>query len=409
MAVWNQLKGQSYISDHRVRHLLTQAAIALDSDIGMFVGAEAYKAAGGTITKDLFSADDEGFMDDAALVRRLALEKLEATAKELRQQWAWTKAVLDLEYGELHQYARVEPKPGKLPPELAEELGRIEQRLSELEDIGRDEFTDELMAEAARLEERRTEIEEIAEGLAVYSEKDRKRAGSIVTIGDDGEFCLHQGLVDRATMRKDGADTGEADDVAEDDTGDGFDPAMSSDDEDEDTVQSSSGAELALRKELGFNQSLVDDLKAHRLQITRAHLLGNFHVAFDLAFYSLCVDVFARHSYRSRPLELRATQSPLRSSLNDLAGTLADRFLEDDRSKLKLDWLQLPPAQGFAALAALPWDEKEHLFAWCIASCLKPQLSIEDRADPVPESAGRRLEISFADYWRPRRPITGAA
>jgi ParB family transcriptional regulator, chromosome partitioning protein len=48
MAVWNQLKGQSYISDHRVRHLLTQAAIALDSDIGMFVGAEAYKAAGGT-------------------------------------------------------------------------------------------------------------------------------------------------------------------------------------------------------------------------------------------------------------------------------------------------------------------------------------------------------------------------
>jgi ParB family chromosome partitioning protein len=72
LAVWNQLKSNSYISAHRVRHLLTEAAIALDSDLGMFVGAEPYRAAGGTITQDLFSADDEGFMDDAALARRLA-------------------------------------------------------------------------------------------------------------------------------------------------------------------------------------------------------------------------------------------------------------------------------------------------------------------------------------------------
>ena len=31
----------------------------------------------------------------------------------------------------------------------------------------------------------------------------------------------------------------------------------------------------------------------------------------------------------------------------------------------------------------------------------EPQLAIEDRADPVTESAGRRLAIPFADYWRP--------
>ena len=37
-------------------------------------------------------------MIDTALVRRLAIEKLEAKAAELRAQWAWTKAVLDPEY-----------------------------------------------------------------------------------------------------------------------------------------------------------------------------------------------------------------------------------------------------------------------------------------------------------------------
>ena len=52
-------------------------------------------------------------MDDAALVRRLAIEKLEAKAAELRPQWAWTKAVLDLEYGFMAQYARVAAAAGR--------------------------------------------------------------------------------------------------------------------------------------------------------------------------------------------------------------------------------------------------------------------------------------------------------
>ena len=52
-------------------------------------------------------------------------------------------------------------------------------------------------------------------------------------------------------------------------------------------------------------------------------------------------------------------------------------------------------------LAALPPQEKQRLFAWCIAATLEPQLAIERRADPVIEAAGRRLGIGFEDYWRP--------
>ena len=70
-----------------------------------------------------------------------------------------------------------------------------------------------------------------------------------------------------------------------------------------------SRAEQAMRKECGFSQSLVDDLKAHRLQIARAHLAADFGVAFDLALYALCIDLFDRFGYRSRPLDLRATET----------------------------------------------------------------------------------------------------
>jgi ParB family chromosome partitioning protein len=80
--VWAQLKDHSYISPHAVRRLLTESAMPLDCDLGPFVGAESYEAAGGRTTRDLFSGDADGFMDDAALVRRLALEKRPGMAEE---------------------------------------------------------------------------------------------------------------------------------------------------------------------------------------------------------------------------------------------------------------------------------------------------------------------------------------
>ena len=206
---------------------------------------------------------------------------------------------------------------------------------------------------------------------------------------------MHQGLVERAALRNGAA--------ADNSEGDGDEEALSPEAEDEDDQAPGPRltSEQQLRKACGFSQSLVENLKAHRLQITRAHLAADFEVAFDLALYALCVDLFEHFGYRSHPLELRVTETAPRCSLNDLSGSPADRLLETHGCALDLDWLKLPPAQGFAALAALPSESKQRLFAWCIASCLKPQLAIEDRADPVIECAGRRLGIPFADYWRP--------
>jgi len=94
---------------------------------------------------------------------------------------------------------------------------------------------------------------------------------------------------------------------------------------------------------------------------------------------------------------LRATENQPRSSMNDLAGTGADRWLTTEKQVLELGWLELPAAEGFAALAALAPQEKQRLFAWCIAATLKPQLSIEGGADPAIEAAGCRLAIGFED------------
>jgi ParB family transcriptional regulator, chromosome partitioning protein len=75
---------------------------------------------------------------------------------------------------------------------------------------------------------------------------------------------------------------------ADHDGDDPYDPSLSEDQDDE-GFRPSLGAEQALRKEYGFSQLLIDDLKAHRLQITRAHLAAEFTVAFDLALYGVLV------------------------------------------------------------------------------------------------------------------------
>ncbi|MGE3282585.1 MAG: ParB/RepB/Spo0J family partition protein [Alphaproteobacteria bacterium] len=401
LAVWGQIKDQHYVSAHQVRRLLTGSAVPLDSDLGLFVGVEAYEKAGGQVTRDLFSTEDKGFLDDAALVNRLAIEKLEQKAAELRANWAWAKAVLDPDYGFLSQYRRIEPQPAEYSPEIAAELDRIEARLEELGELPDEELGDDLMMEAARLEERRDEIVEATEAEEVYSEADRKRAGVIVTVGDEGGFLIHRGLIER-TPGAVAADTGEQDDSAPD----GGDAGGSSDGS-RTVTRFMSGQhsramspEQQIRKQCGFSQGHIDDLKAYRLQITRAYLAGDFAVAFDLALYALCTDLIG-HGYRDHSLDLRATETPLRSTLNDLAATPADRLLTVHETALDTAWLDLPPAQGFAALSVLPAEAKQRLFAWCIALMLKPQLAIEDGADPVIEAAGRRLAIPFADLWRP--------
>ncbi len=390
LAVWRQVKDQSYLGAHTVRRLLTQGAVALHCDLGAFVGLASYEAAGGKLTRDLFSSEDEGFLDDAALVRRLATEKLEAKAAELRAEWAWAKAVLDPDYRFTAQFGRVEPQPAELPPEIAAEIEQIEQRLAAFEEFTDDDWTDERMAEATRLEERHAALSQTTEALAVYAAEDRAIAGCVVTIGDDGEFLVYAGLVDRSAQR---ADPGAAPDIRDD-----------NDETPQPRGHQPSGRSLtagqATRKECGFSQGLVDDLKAHRLQITKAHLAADFGVAFDLALYSMCADLLS-HGYRPRTLDLKAIETRPRSSLNDLANTPADRLLEAQRSALDTGWLALPPVQGFAALSALPPKAKQRLFAWCIAASLNGQLAVEDRPDLVLESAGQRLAVPFADYWRP--------
>lgn len=388
-AVWTQVRASYHPSAHGVRRLLTETAVAITSRLGRFVGVEVYEAAGGHVLRDLFSDRDDGYLEDAGLVRKLALEKLETRAKALEAEWSWAKAMLDPDYGFAAEFGRVHPRPIGLPEAVAREIERIDARLDEVEELDETAWTEAVQAEVEKLADRRQELDAVLRAHMDFTAEDRARAGCVVTIGPDGEEQVHAGLVPREALEAE-ARNGHAED---------FDPAPRAGRSD--MAAAALSPEQSLRKETGVSQVLIEDLKAHRLQITKAHLAADFDTAFDLALYSLCLG--AHHGgYRANPLDLRATPTHQRSSLNDLDGTPADRRLTARRETLPCAWLTLPPAEGFAALCALPAGKKQALFAWCVAQCLEAQLSFEDRADPVIERAGQRLGIDFAAHWRPR-------
>lgn len=386
LAVWKQVRNEHYgVSHHTVRRLLTEKSIAAGSRLGRFVGAEAYEQAGGRVTRDLFSERDDGYLDDVKLVHKLALQKLEAKAKELEATWKWAKPMLEPDYGFTAEFARVYPQPVDVPAEITEELERLDQREDELMSVEEDDWTEELEAEADRLAVRREELQQIVQEHVAYSDDDCKRAGCIVTIGHDGDFQVYEGLIPRDEI------VGDSDGHA------GEAPGETPSGE---PVAAPLSGEQAVRKAHGFSQGLIDDLKAHRLQITKAHLAEDFEIAFDVALYSLCIDIL-HLGYRADPLDLRAVQTHEHSSLGDLKDTPAAQRLAARRDALHLAWLSLPPAEGFAEMFALSSEAKQALFAWCIAQTLQPQLAFEDKANPVTEQVGERLGIDFAAHWRP--------
>ena len=197
-AVWAELKAQHYgPSVWQIRRLVTEGRMPATSAVARFVGAQAYEAAGGALTRDLFAEEDESgtWYDDPTLLRKLALDRLEAAAEQLRTKWAWAEARVEVEWSDTARFARIRPKPGEPTADEAKETEQLTVRRDELRDLDDEDWTEETESEFDRIEARLEEIDRAVSARAVFRRKDRQMAGAIVTVADDGSLHVIQGLV----------------------------------------------------------------------------------------------------------------------------------------------------------------------------------------------------------------------
>ena len=73
--VWETINKSGYDEPYQIRRLLTERAVRASDKRALFVGLDTYEAAGGNVLRDLFEADSGGWLEDVALLERLAAHR----------------------------------------------------------------------------------------------------------------------------------------------------------------------------------------------------------------------------------------------------------------------------------------------------------------------------------------------
>ncbi|MBA3881097.1 MAG: DNA-binding protein, partial [Sphingobium sp.] len=134
--VWEQVNQGHHVPAYHIRRLLTEDAISASDRRVRFIGIDAYTEAGGYVMRDLFSSDEDGWLQDPALVELLVSEKLSELAQEIGAEgWKWVEAAVDLPYGCERGKRRI---VGTTVPLTDDEQARRDVLVEEYDRIGDD-------------------------------------------------------------------------------------------------------------------------------------------------------------------------------------------------------------------------------------------------------------------------------
>lgn len=304
---------------------------------------------------------------------------------------------LSVDYGAFRSFGRVYPQDIEPDADLLAEENNLIARDEELAaaNDGAD-WTDAEADEYYAIEPRLRAIEALQKARQPYAAADQAIAGCVVTIGHDGALRVEKGLV-------------RPDDIP-------VTPKQSNDAIDGDSPVSTNGPNVTLptssapvpisdpattlRKADGISASLADDLRATRQHILRAHLAGDYDVAFDAMLYALCEQALSP-SYGTEALNISI--NPFLAQNRDMLhpDTVAQKMLDALEQDLTVEWMTLEKPDDFRAMSALPVSQKQSLFAWAVGLSIKPQLLSDNHPTPIIEEIGARLDVDVAACWRP--------
>lgn len=176
----------------RIVQLLTHEKMKTTDHRFRFIGEDAYIAAGGAITRDLFDDRDTGYAEDSALVLRLATERLTAMTPEvLAQGWKWIEVDPALTYDTLRTFTRIHPRRLELNEDDAARLSALAEEYDRLAEDG-DTPDDET---SERLDTIDAEMESLRDKERAFDPAEMALAGGWLALHNDGSVKLELGYV----------------------------------------------------------------------------------------------------------------------------------------------------------------------------------------------------------------------
>jgi ParB family chromosome partitioning protein len=348
-----------------------------------FVGLEAYEAAGGGIRRDLFADADQGiYLTDAALIDRLAQDKLAGIADEVRREgWAWVEAVPAATYADLQAFQRAPKERRKPNAREAKRIAKLHAKVLEVgEALDAVESEDEEKAEALQEEGERLgeQLEALETELLAYGSTVRAAAGAIVTLDRQGEPVIHRGLLRDAEAKA-------LRTLAR--VQNGIDPE---DTEDEDGPAP---------KKAGISEKLARRLSAHRTAALQIELARNPQASLAALVHGMVQRVLQNAHAVALPIGISVRpqdrlegyapdwpQSPAAVALRELQQAWGEKLPDDD-------------AELFAVLLALPQDELVRLLAVCVASTVDVVSSREH--DAPGKVLAQAVGLDMVTWWTP--------
>jgi ParB family chromosome partitioning protein len=396
--VWEGLAGAYNKEPYYIRRQLTETAIRASDKRACFVGVAAYEAARGIVMRDLFEQDNGGWLQDAALLDRLAIAKLTFEAETLRAEgWRWIEVALEFPYGHAAGLRRLTGTAAEVSAEeqarheaLCEEFDRLNEEYADADDLPEEV--------ARRLDELEAELQAFADRPEIYDPADIARAGAFVSIANDGAVQIARGYVRREDeVPAAGAPDGSTDGSA---GGSARRPIIITVGGDAGSADAEAGDEDDGIKPL--SERLVTELTAHRTLALRDAVAGDPEIAFVAALHALCLQAFYNSTVDSC-LEIRATSTAFLHQAPGLAECDAAKAI-DARHEAWGKRLPEDSEDLWNALIALDTGSRAALFAHCAA------LTVNAVHDPYSRSpsriahadrVGQAVGLDMAAQWMP--------
>ncbi|MCD9354705.1 MULTISPECIES: ParB/RepB/Spo0J family partition protein [Gammaproteobacteria] len=379
----------------QLRDRLTEREIdAYRHPLVRFVGLDTYEAAGGGIRRDLFAEGDAGvYLTDAALLERLAQDKLAGIAAEVKAEgWAWVDATPAVTHADLHAFQRAPRERREPTKRAAQRIEKLQTKLHELAaavddalDADDEEKADALQEEGEALGE---QLQALEDGLQDYGATVKAAAGAIVTIDHNGKAVIHRGLLREAEAKA-------LRTLERLRQGFGSESEAGNDDEGEDDEQPKTAA---------MSDKLAQRLSAHRTAALQIEVARHPHVALAALVHGMVQTILQGSHYGPRSDAL-----PLGVSLkvqDRLEGIAPD--IPDSPAAVALRELQQVAGEGlpedsaelFAVLLAKPQDELVRLLAVCVAVTVDVVTPRTTQRQPGAELA-QAVGLDMAAWWRP--------
>ncbi len=352
--VWDAVQKGYNREPYLIRRLLTERAVRAADRRAQFIGVEVYEAAGGAVSRDLFAHDDGGWLDDVALLDRLAAEKLAREAETVGAEgWKWVEAALDFPYGHAIGLRRIYGEQR----EVSDEAQATHEALTdELECLyaaheGDGDLPEEVDVRLAELE---AAIEAFNNPPVTYDPAEVARAGAFVSVDANGQLRVERGFVRPEDEPPVVIDPVEGEAMADPAAPTrtmitvGGQPLPEPDGEEDDTLRP-------------LSERLVTELTAHRTLALRDAVAIDPDTAHLAVLHALCLPAFY-HFGSDTCLELSAKSASFETQAPGLADSASAKAI-DARHDF---WAKRLPQRSDAlwpALVELGPDERHALFA----------------------------------------------